>query len=1219
MPNFAAPYSFAPVTNVGQSSSIVLPCGDNVAIGDELFVFLWVLTPSTFTYSVSDNYANTWNLVASKVATSGFGTIGIYAFHTTVTATGAGFQATGTVTGGTRYIGITGLGSTPSSPAIADGLSTGSGSGTIADSGTFTTTGVNDLVVFFAANSTNANSWTLDSALNLAQSYPGVNNRGNAMILGYSTSNTAGSQHFSAIATLSGTWATIAFGYANQFTETISASPTSVATGNTLPVAVSLTGSHVSPAWDGSTVFTISGVAGVAIDHWTIDSTSTATLYLTTGSTTGTLTISDGVASTNLTIALQPMQISAWVDKSGYLLLVGTASNALTNGAATYLAITAIAADPTATINGSPAVLGPRTWTNTSLNGAFVAYRLPQQVIASDVLTWSLAAGALTTSAGSNLALNTTVSNFAGQLEGPSGGFPGFQDAPTMLLGANWGSQPSVPYSNNNTHKNLLTIGGPWTAGPGCTIAGTDANGFPTTWTPGKYIQVKVAGSTWSNQVDSHSTPTRMGTYTAQYDDPTDDWTLALVGTATVCSSSAPTVTRSGSVVTVTWDVAYLPTTVAWNPQLFVRITSVAGAWGNSNLWVFPPGATIDRSDPWATSEEILSRCLSARGRTFAIKRDVDISQGYGGIGNFRDAADLISATEATWNGQTTYTTQALGGAFVRFINTDPAKGPAPDGDGTYGWVSTRVYGDQDIFVGGTDSFGNYLPLAASDNGQFMYPPQAGGSGWSVQELRWPSPHGLKFGYAYFIKGTTTITLTNGVTLTPVNNQCAAWITGPNTACVAQFSGGNPPVSSNAQTVAGTAEIATDWYLQYQVPFSPGCAPYEYGARLCNQLGGSRVIDWVNLPFAANAGCIREIVRRRASKAAHGATWWLEVANEWWNYQPGKSAFTIGWLMAALPPGTSVFNGHLTTNGSAVPNLIPGCYPLIAAAAMDTAVAELQTLGRTDITVKRVLGGRYTSPTTTQQMLQSVQTYGLEFDYIGFAPYMNLPNNSTIVTAMTSGQGEWPVAAINSFARHWFAYNTLNTPYWGQHKAYIDQYAPGMQIVCYEGFPQRVIAYTNNALQHDIMAHPSYYDLIWCYLLAIQRGTPTVADSAPASLNIYQLFTNPGNFTSLNWMGTCGNTQPPGYGLSNQYATSQGGAPADGLPHYSPSFSGGVQTFAGNESPSFQALLDWIDITSPALTFGPIDIDPDAGTLLIESDPFPLVEVDPDAGSLIIV
>src|SRR5271166_657240 len=65
---------------------------------------------------------------------------------------------------------------------------------------------------------------------------------------------------------------------------------------------IALTGTGT--AWTGGTTFTVSGVAGVVLVSHSVASGTSAQLILTTGTATGTLTVSDGTNTATISVVL---------------------------------------------------------------------------------------------------------------------------------------------------------------------------------------------------------------------------------------------------------------------------------------------------------------------------------------------------------------------------------------------------------------------------------------------------------------------------------------------------------------------------------------------------------------------------------------------------------------------------------------------------------------------------------------------------------------------------------------------------------------------------------------------------------------------------------------------------------------------------------------------------------------------------------------------------
>src|SRR4051794_2222337 len=87
---------------------------------------------------------------------------------------------------------------------------------------------------------------------------------------------------------------------------------------------------------------------------------------------------------------------------------------------------------PTVSVNGNPVPLAAPYWDANTKYQPWIAFALPAPVLATDVVTYDLPAGWMSTSKGPAAASSGTADNFTGQLE------PGFSGiTPTMKLGVN--------------------------------------------------------------------------------------------------------------------------------------------------------------------------------------------------------------------------------------------------------------------------------------------------------------------------------------------------------------------------------------------------------------------------------------------------------------------------------------------------------------------------------------------------------------------------------------------------------------------------------------------------------------------------------------------------------------------------------------------------------------------------------------------------------------
>lgn len=88
----------------------------------------------------------------------------------------------------------------------------------------------------------------------------------------------------------------------------MSASPTTIPADHAGNITIALTGTGTS--WAAET-FTVSGVSGTSKVSQTITDTTHASIVVTTGATTGTLTISDGTINTTVTVTTAALAISS--------------------------------------------------------------------------------------------------------------------------------------------------------------------------------------------------------------------------------------------------------------------------------------------------------------------------------------------------------------------------------------------------------------------------------------------------------------------------------------------------------------------------------------------------------------------------------------------------------------------------------------------------------------------------------------------------------------------------------------------------------------------------------------------------------------------------------------------------------------------------------------------------------------------------------------------
>ena len=208
------------------------------------------------------------------------------------------------------------------------------------------------------------------------------------------------------------------------------------------------------------------------------------------------------------------------------------------------------------------------------------------------------------------------------------------------------------------------------------------------------------------------------------------NWIISPVFSGNSLSSSIVTTpgstflrTVSGTQVTVSYivDYAQFPSHVpeSYNFSLHWNLTSPSGNIGANdpitgtptitNFWSFVPGDSLtsvypnyvgphinnngnDRSNPYAVSNILKNWLISPNGNGPACIRFMEPLMNYGAGSNYQTYSDIFPKS-TTWNwAYTPNLPSAIRIVGVRAYNTNPLKGPAPTGDGTYDAVSTRFY-----------------------------------------------------------------------------------------------------------------------------------------------------------------------------------------------------------------------------------------------------------------------------------------------------------------------------------------------------------------------------------------------------------------------------------------------------------------------------------------------------------------------------------------------
>jgi hypothetical protein len=433
-------------------------------------------------------------------------------------------------------------------------------------------------------------------------------------------------------------------------------------------------------------------------------------------------------------------------------------------------------------------------------------------------------------------ASSAPMTNQVGVLEESPGHLSGFRATPTMLLGANAPSQQSGA-ATVFMAKNKMLCSAPWKMGSGATSLTFDSLWNPASWTPGGTI-------TASPYTGGAQFPFFMGVFTLQYDDAfyaggaPAATTVNLVSFDSTSNITLISHTVSGTTVTNTYNVSYPASPPAsYAPNLQVNLIAPSdGLYHLSNIWLFAPGNTIDRSNRYALDDNMVAFLTGPTGRGPAVMRFMDSINGFAGLSNWIDPSDIQNPNNASWFTQYTNPQWSPIGSnnnksgtaiasAARFLNTNAAST-------TYPWSTTNVYSSQPWALSGTDDFGNYLsmidgPLGANDNGTLMYPNFGHLAQVVCVELVFPTPHGIKTNQlvsmvhpifnATYTAGSPNVTITGPNSSTPgasMSNVLAGMpISGPGIVSTVTLTGTLTAGSPTVTGLSGSGGLTTSAFI----------------------------------------------------------------------------------------------------------------------------------------------------------------------------------------------------------------------------------------------------------------------------------------------------------------------------------------------------------------------------------------------------------------------
>ena len=162
------------------------------------------------------------------------------------------------------------------------------------------------------------------------------------------------------------------------------------------------------------------------------------------------------------------------------------------------------------------------------------------------------------------------------------------------------------------------------------------------------------------------------------------------------------TTVASGNDITAQFDIELNGSQTQWSPGIQLRTANKSGTWAISNPRVMAPagnGGVPNITSPasqLSTAPHILAALTAANGRPIRRIRYMDRTSEQGSnLVLPSDYTPTIAKQASTNNRWRTLNSNPGHGTtfrFARLINTNPAKGPGPTGDGTYAGLVTKLY-----------------------------------------------------------------------------------------------------------------------------------------------------------------------------------------------------------------------------------------------------------------------------------------------------------------------------------------------------------------------------------------------------------------------------------------------------------------------------------------------------------------------------------------------
>jgi hypothetical protein len=411
------------------------------------------------------------------------------------------------------------------------------------------------------------------------------------------------------------------------------------------------------------------------------------------------------------------------------------------------------------------------------------------------------------------------------------------------------------------------------------------------------------------------------------------------------------------------------------------------------------------------------------------------------------------------------------------------------------------------------------------------------------------------------------------------------WVTGPNTIAIwITGLGGN---TGTTDYVAATTPASL--YLPLVMLASNMSFPYEYGLAMCATWPNTAC--HANVPWGGSDAMYASFGTKAAGILGPGNMLLIELGNEHWNEGNDFVETTfeqqLAYGLKYYPSGTPLYE-HFTpsrstafysTGGVTDPMSNGGSMNYLMAAHAHYVIATaFAAAGGNPNNVKLIYGSDYGGTGFTTGAVIAATEFNMPQDLIAIAPYVVTSNSPSFTQACqpagyaaNPNWGNWPVDAMNDFARHFNFFSRLNQEIFSSH--YNLMASTSMRLMAYEGgfiALSRTAPFTDQ-VQQDALYDGSFADVVYCWYAACQNGDPLVANSGMTFASYFSLYQNAP--VGQLWKLADGASQTAGLGLSNQFVTPQGGSPGTGNPW------GYYQT--NTQAPGLLGLQEWIGQQTP--------------------------------------